>query len=47
MINEQLKNYKITSLLGEGGMAKVYLAHDAKFDTNVAVKLLNVEYAPQ
>ena len=45
MINEQLKNYKITSLLGEGGMAKVYLAHDAKFDTNVAVKLLNVEYA--
>jgi len=44
MINEQLKNYKINSLLGEGGMAKVYLAHDAKFDTNVAVKLLNKEY---
>jgi formylglycine-generating enzyme required for sulfatase activity/tRNA A-37 threonylcarbamoyl transferase component Bud32 len=44
MINEQLQNYKITSLLGEGGMAKVYLAHDAKFDTNVAVKLLNKEY---
>jgi len=40
----QIYNYKITTLLGEGGMAKVYLANDAKFDTNVAVKLLNKEY---
>ena len=40
----QIQNYKILSPLGEGGMAKVYLAHDAKFDTNVAMKLLNKEY---
>jgi len=45
MVNQQIQEFKILSLLGEGGMAKVYLAHDAKFDTNVAVKLLNVEYA--
>jgi formylglycine-generating enzyme required for sulfatase activity/tRNA A-37 threonylcarbamoyl transferase component Bud32 len=44
MLNQQLKDYKILSLLGEGGMAKVYLANDAKFDTNVAIKLLNIEY---
>ena len=41
----QIQNYKTNSLLGEGGMAKVYLAKDTKFDTNVAVKLLNKEYA--
>ena len=45
MVNQQIQEFKILSLLGEGGMAKVYLAHDTKFDTNVAVKLLNVEYA--
>ena len=44
MINSHIQNYKILSLLGEGGMAKVYLAHDSKFDTNVAIKLLNKEY---
>ena len=26
MINQQIQNYKILSLLGEGGMEKVYLA---------------------
>jgi hypothetical protein len=26
MINQQIQNYKILSLLGEGGMANVYLA---------------------
>ena len=40
----QIQNYKILSLLGQGGMAKVYLAHDSKFDTNVAIKLLNKEF---
>ena len=44
MLKKQILQYKIISLLGEGGMAKVYLAHDAKFDTNVAMKLLNKEY---
>ena len=44
MLNQQIHNYKVISLLGEGGMAKVFLAHDAKFDTNVAIKFLNKEF---
>ena len=44
MLNHQIQNYKFISLLGEGGMATVYLAQDNKFDTNVAVKLLNKEF---
>ena len=39
-----MNNYKINSELGHGGMATVYLAHDIKFDTHVAVKVLNKEY---
>jgi len=44
MLSQYIQNYKILSSLGEGGMARVYLAHDSKFDTNVAIKLLNKEY---
>ena len=44
MLKKQILHYKIISLLGEGGMAKVYLANDSKFDTTVAIKLLNKEY---
>lgn len=46
MINEDFKigNYRIISIIGRGGMATVYLALDEKFDTHVAVKLLNKEY---
>jgi uncharacterized protein (TIGR02145 family) len=36
--------YPIKSELGQGGMATVYLAHDIKFQTNVAIKVLNKEY---
>jgi serine/threonine protein kinase len=39
-----LQNYTIKSEIGRGGMATVYLAHDNKFDTNVAVKVLNKEF---
>jgi serine/threonine protein kinase len=39
-----LSNYSIQRELGKGGMATVYLAHDNKFDTNVAVKVLNKEF---
>jgi serine/threonine protein kinase len=45
MINSKVNNYKIHSELGKGGMATVYLAYDEKFDSNVAFKLLNREYA--
>jgi serine/threonine protein kinase len=38
------KNHIIQRELGHGGMATVYLAHDIKFDTHVAVKVLNKEY---
>ena len=39
-----INNYQLQSELGQGGMATVYLAHDNKFDTNVAVKVLNKEF---
>jgi serine/threonine protein kinase len=38
------KGYLIKSELGRGGMATVYLAHDNKFDTNVAIKVFNKEF---
>jgi serine/threonine protein kinase len=44
MLNTTIKDYHIQRELGRGGMAVVYLAHDIKFDTNVAVKVLNKEY---
>jgi serine/threonine protein kinase len=44
MLNLKIQNYNILSPLGQGGMAIVYLAHDTKFDSNVAIKLLNTEY---
>ncbi len=44
MLNQQIHNYKIVSLLGEGGMAIVYLAYDNKFDTEVAIKILKKEF---
>ncbi|WP_419996632.1 protein kinase domain-containing protein [Streptomyces boninensis] len=35
--------YQLQSLLGEGGMASVHLAHDTVLDRQVAVKLLHTE----
>jgi eukaryotic-like serine/threonine-protein kinase len=37
--------YRIERLLGAGGMAKVYLAHDLKHDRPVALKVLRPELA--
>ena len=45
MHDSKIKDYLIQRELGRGGMAVVYLAHDNKFDTQVAVKVLNKEYA--
>ena len=39
-----MDKYFINSELGRGGMATVYLAHDQKFDTNVAIKVLKKEF---
>ena len=40
----QIPNYEIKGVLGEGGMAVVYLANNVKFGTNVALKLLKKEF---
>jgi serine/threonine protein kinase len=40
----KISNYNIINTVGEGGMATVFLAHDNKFDTEVAIKLLRKEF---
>ncbi len=40
-INQQILNYKITRLLGKGGMASVYEAVHPTLNSKVAVKILN------
>jgi serine/threonine protein kinase len=44
MLNQQLQNYKIISLLGQGGMANVYLAEHLLLGSKVAIKVLNKEF---
>ena len=36
--------YRLIELLGQGGMATIYRAHDAQLERNVAVKVLRPEY---
>jgi serine/threonine-protein kinase len=40
-----VSRYKIQRELGQGGMAKVFLAHDLKYDREVAVKVLRPDIA--
>lgn len=44
MLNSKIKDYYLQSELGRVGMATIYLAHNNKFDTNVAIKVLNKEF---
>ena len=36
--------YRLVELLGQGGMARIYRAHDNQLDRAVAVKVLRPEY---
>ena len=42
ILNER---YRIASLIGRGGMADVYLAHDLSLDREVAIKMLRPDLA--
>ena len=44
-VGRQIGSYEIDSLLGAGGMGEVYLAHDAKLNRRVALKLLPAHFA--
>ena len=37
--------YKVLEMIGGGGMANVYLAHDMILDRDVAVKMLRLDFA--
>lgn len=41
---QTIGRYKIKQLLGRGGMASVYLAHDPHFERDVAIKILPREF---
>jgi serine/threonine protein kinase len=43
VINQQIQNYKIISLIGEGGMGDVYLAEHVSIQRKVAIKVLKPE----
>ena len=45
LINQQLGQYEIRSLIGRGGMATVYLARQTSMDREVAIKVMARELA--
>ncbi len=45
LIGAEINQYRILSLIGEGGMGTVYLADDRKLERKVAVKFLGSEFA--
>lgn len=45
MVERRLSSYELVKLLGEGGMARVYLARDVRLGREVAVKVLAEQLA--
>jgi eukaryotic-like serine/threonine-protein kinase len=43
----QLGRYRITALIGQGGMGEIYRATDSRLDRDVAVKILPGHLADQ
>src|SRR5438105_14934651 len=44
-VGEQLGNYRLTQLLGEGGFTEVYLGEHIHLGTQAAIKLLHTQLA--
>ena len=43
MIGQQIGQYRIVSVIGQGGMATVYKAYQPAFDRHVAIKVLGAQ----
>ncbi len=44
-VGQQLGNYRLVSLLGQGGFAKVYLGEHVFLKTKAAIKVLHTQLA--
>ena len=44
LIGQQISNYRIERLLGQGGMATVYYGLDVKLNRHVAIKFIDRRY---
>ncbi len=45
MIGKKIEPYEIQEILGRGGMGVVYRARDTKLERDVAIKMMDIQYA--